>query len=43
MPSDAPSTVSFEVPLEADFPTSPARALPPDSHGSVARSLVPDI
>ena len=43
MSSDAPSIVHFEVHLEAGFPTSPAGALPLDSHGSAARSPAPDI
>ena len=43
MSSDAPSTIHFEVPLEVGFPTSPVGALPPDSHGSTARSPAPDI
>ena len=43
MSSDTPSTVPFEVLLEAGFPTSPVGALPPDSHGSAAQSSAPDI
>ena len=43
MSSDTPNTVPFEVPLEVGFPTSPAGALPSDSHGSAARSPAPDI